>query len=69
MFSGRTFLHHSKETEFGSNNQDTPPSASRNTGIFLVPCCAWKYVPTAISGGMDISEGLGCHFLRQLSFQ
>ena len=28
-----------------------------------------KLVPTAISGGMDISEALGCHLLRQISSQ
>ena len=26
-------------------------------------------VPTAISGGVDISEVLGCHLLRQISSQ
>ena len=69
MFSGYTFPPHSKETESGSSDQDTSPSASRNTGVVLVPCCTWKYVPTAISGGMDILEVPGCHFLQQLSFQ
>ena len=40
-----------------------------DTGIVLVPCCAWKIVPTAISGGVDILEVPGCHLLRQMSSQ
>ena len=27
-----------KETEFGSSNQETSPSAGKNTGVVLVPC-------------------------------
>ena len=46
----------SKETERESSNQKTSPSAGKNTKKVLVPCCAWKCVPTAISGGVDISE-------------
>ena len=34
-----------------------------NNEIVLVPCRAWKYVPAAISGGVDISEVPGCHLL------
>ena len=30
---------------------------------------AWTCVPTAISGGFDISEVPGCHLLRQMSSQ
>ena len=44
----------------------------KNTGVVLVLCsdvCAWKCVPTAISGGVDISEVPGCHLLRQMSSQ
>ena len=37
--------------------------------IFLVPCCAWNCVPTAFSGGVDISEVPECHLLQQMSFQ
>ena len=36
-------------------------------GIVLVPCHTWKCVPTAISGGVDISEVAGCHLLQQMS--
>ena len=43
-------------------------SPGRNTGI-LVPCCKWKCVPTAIFGGVDISEVPGCHLLQQMSSQ
>ena len=43
------------------------PAASKNTGIVLVPCQAWKCVPTAISSGVDISEVPGCHLLRKMS--
>ena len=52
-----------KETKLGSSDQEASPSAGKNTGIVLVPCRAWKCVPTAISGSVDISEVPGCHFL------
>ena len=48
MFSGCTVLPDSKEMELGSSNQETSPSAGKNT---------------AISGGVDISEVPGCHLL------
>ena len=60
MFSGLTAPLDSKETKLGSSDQEASPSASKNTGIVLVP---WKCVPTAISGGVDISEVPGCHLL------
>ena len=69
MFSRCTVLPDSKENEFGSSDQEASPSAGKNTGIVLVPCRAWKCVPTAISGGVDISEVPGCHLLRQMSSQ
>ena len=47
----------------------TSPSAGKNAGIVLVPCHAWNYAPTAISGGVDISKALECHWLRQVSSQ
>ena len=67
MFSGCTVPPDSKETKLGSSNRETSPSAGKNTGI--VPCRTWKYVPTAISGGVDISEVPGYHLLRQMSSQ
>ena len=68
MFSGCT-VPDSKETELGSSTQQTFVSAHKNSRVVLVPCCAWKHVPTAISGGVDISEiPMGCLFL-QMSFQ
>ena len=45
-----------KEAKLGSSNQETSPSVGKNTGIVLVPCCPWKCVPTAISGGVDIFQ-------------
>ena len=63
MFSGCTVLPDIKETELGSSDQLASPSAGKNTGIVLVPCHARKYVPTVISGGVDISEVPGCHLL------
>ena len=56
MFSGCTVLPGSKETEFESSNQESSLSAGKNTGVVLVPCCAWKFVPTANSGGVDVFE-------------
>ena len=69
MFSGCTVPPDSKETELGSSGQEASPSAGKNNGIVLVPCRAWKCVPTAVYGGVDISEFLGCHLLRQMSSQ
>ena len=40
---------------------EASPSTGENTGTDLVSCRARKSVPTAISGGMDISEFPGCH--------
>ena len=61
MFSRCTVPPDSKDTELGSSDQEASPSAGKNTGIVLVPCCAWKCVPTAISGGVDTPEIPGCH--------
>ena len=69
MFSGCTVPPDSKETKLGSSDQDAPSSAGKNTGTVLVPCRPWKYVPTAVSGGVDISEVPGYHLLRQMSSQ
>ena len=38
-------------------------------GQFYCHVRAWKCVPTAISGGTDISKIPGCHLLWQMSFQ
>ena len=59
MLSGCTVLPDGKETRLESNDQEAFPSAGKNTGVVLLPCfyfIAWKCVPTAISGGVDISE-------------
>ena len=69
MFSGFTVPPDSKETKLGSTDQEASPSAGKNTGVVLVPCRAWKCVPTAISGGVDISEIPRCHLLRHMSSQ
>ena len=34
-----------------------------------MPCCAWKCVPTAVFGGVYISEVPGCHLLWQMNSQ
>ena len=39
-------------------------SAHKNIRIILEPCPAWKCVPTAISGYVDITEVPGCHYVR-----
>ena len=59
MFSGCTVPLDGKETELGGSDQKASPSAGKNIGIVLVPCRAWKCVPTAISGGVNISRFLG----------
>ena len=33
------------------------------SGVVLLPCFAWKCVPTAVSGGVDISEHPVYHLL------
>ena len=50
-------------------SQEFFPSAGENTEIVLLPFPTWKYVSTAISGGIDISEVPGCHLLQQMSSQ
>ena len=59
----------SKETEFGSSDQEASPSADKNTGVVLVPCRAQKFVPTDISGGVVNLEVPGCLLLQQMSSQ
>ena len=63
MFSGCTVLPYSKDTELGSNDQEASTLAGKNTVIVLVPSCACKCVPTAISGGVNISKVPACHLL------
>ena len=63
MFSCCTLPPDSKETKLGSSNQEVSPSTGKNPRAVLVPCCTWKCVSTAISGGVDICEVLGCHLL------
>ena len=58
-----------KDTELGSSDQEVSPSSGKNTRIVLMPCRAWKCVPTAISGSVDMFEVSGCHLLRQISSQ
>ena len=69
MLSGCTVLPDSKETKLGSSDQEASPSTGKNAWIVLVPCHAWKSVPTAMSGGVDISEVPRCHLLCQMSSQ
>ena len=57
----------SGETKLGGSNQVASPSEGKNTGLVLVSCDTWNSGPTAISGGVDIPEVLGCHFLPQTS--
>ena len=69
MFYSCTLLHSSKETKLGSSDQEAPPSAGKNSRVVLVPSCSLKCVPTAISGGADISGVPLGHMLRQVSSQ
>ena len=55
--------------ELGSSDQEDSPSVGKNTRVVLVPCSGMEVRPTAISGGMDISEIHGCYLLRQMSSQ
>ena len=49
--------------------QEVFPLAGKNTDKFLVSCHTWKYVSTATSSGIDISEVPGCYLLQQMSSQ
>ena len=62
MFSGSTVPPDSKEVQPGSSDQKDSQSAGKNTGLVLVPCRAWRCVPTAIPCDVDISKVLRCHF-------
>ena len=64
-----TVLSNSQETKFGSSNQEASPSAGKNTRIVLVPCRAWKCVPTAIPSGVNTSEVPGCHLFWKIRSQ
>ena len=57
----------SKEIELVSRDLKASPSVGKNTRVVLVPSRAWKCVPTANSGDVDIFEVPGCHLLRQMS--
>ena len=63
VFSGCTVPPDSKETELGSNDQEASLSAGKNTRVVVVPCCAWKSAPIAISDSVDISQVPWCHLL------
>ena len=48
VFPGSTVLSDSEQSKLGSSNQETFPSASKNTGVVLVPClrmevCTYNY--------------------------
>ena len=58
-----------KKTKLENREQEVSPSAGKNTELVLVPCRTWKFVPTAISGGVDISDLPGCHLVQQMSSQ
>ena len=45
VFSGCTVPPDSKKTELGSSDQEAYPSASKNTGVVLVPCSRMEVRP------------------------
>ena len=67
IFSKHQDQVYSKETKLGSNNQYASPLAVKNNREVLVPFHTWKCVPTAISGGVDIPDALGCQLLHEVS--
>ena len=69
MFSGCIVLPDSKETKLRSSKQEASASAGKNTGVVFVPSSHMEVIPTAISGGVGISEVPGCHLLQQMSSQ
>ena len=69
MFSGCTVLPDIKETKLGSSDQKASPWGVISTRVILVPCHTLKCAPTAISGGVDISEVPRCYLLQQMKSQ
>ena len=69
MLSGSTLPPDSKDTKLANSDQEASPSVGKNTAIVLVPGHPSKCVPTAISGGVGVSEVPGCHLLQQRSSQ
>ena len=63
MVSGCTVSPDIKKSKLGSSEQE----ASLSAGAVLVPCRAWKCVPTATSSVVDVSEVPGCHLLREIN--
>ena len=49
-------LPDSKKTKLKSSYQAVSPSAVINIKVDLDRCCAWKGVPTVVSGGMNIAR-------------
>ena len=49
VFSGCTVLPDSKETEFGSSNQEVSPSAGKNTELVSVPSLQMEMRPYSYS--------------------
>ena len=54
---------------FGCSNQEAFPSSGKNTGVVLVPCHAWKWVPAARFGGCNIPKVCRCHLSQWMSSQ
>ena len=69
MFSCCTVPPNSKETELESSDKEASSSAGKNTRVVLVPCRAWKCVPGATSGAVNIFKVPGFHLLRQMNCQ
>ena len=69
VFSGCNVPPESKDTKLENSNQVLSLSEGKNTGVVLVPCCAWKCAAKAISSGVDISEVPGSHLLQQMGSQ
>ena len=69
MFHGCTVMPDTKETKLRSSDEQASPSACKNIKVVSVPCRELTFVPTGISGGVDIPEVPGCHLLQQMSLQ
>ena len=69
MFSGCTVPPDSNEIKLGRSGREPSSLAGKNNGTVTKPCCAWKCIPTVVSGDVDISEVPGCHLLQQTSSQ
>ena len=69
VFSGRTVLPDSKETELEGSDQEASPSASKKTKVVSVPCLHMEVCSYSYFWWCGYSWGPWCHLLWQMSYK